>query len=253
ERLVVPWLRAVGVGRLDALVVTHRDWDHSGGARSVLETLPVDLLLDSLPADSPEARELQPRARQRRACTDGQAWEWDGVRFAMLHPPQDKLDAPSPKANHQSCVLRVTTGDRSVLLTADIEAADEAWLLAKRPEDLPSRALVVPHHGSRTSSTPAFVAGVGAREIIFPVGYRNRFGHPKAEVVARYAANPEARLWRTDRDGAVNLELGPAGVHAWSQRQRHRRYWYETAGGESIGGGRTPAPVGIGLTGLNLP
>jgi competence protein ComEC len=227
ERLVVPWLRAMGVDRIDAMVITHRDWDHSGGARSVLETLPVEQLFDSLPPDSPEARDLQPRARQRQECIAGQRWEWEGVTLSMLHPPAGKVAQPEGKANHQSCVLKISRGSHSILLTSDIEAADEAWLLADAAAELPSTALVVPHHGSRTSSTPAFVAAVKAREVIFPVGYRNRFGHPKEDVVARYAAQGNPRLWRTDRDGAITLVLDDHGVTAEAERQRRPRYWHE--------------------------
>ncbi len=227
ERLVVPWLRAMGVERLDTMVITHRDWDHSGGARSVLETLPVEQLIDSLPPDSPEARDLQPRARQRQACAAGQRWQWEGITLAMLHPPPGRVEMPESKANHQSCVLKISRGEHSILLTSDIEAADEARLLADAATELRSTALVAPHHGSRTSSTPAFVAAVQAREVIFPVGYRNRFGHPKADVVARYAAQASPRLWRTDRDGAIALVLDDQGVTAEAQRQRHPRYWHE--------------------------
>lgn len=230
ERLVLPWLRSVGVDRLDTLVVTHRDWDHSGGARSVLESLPVALLLDSLPPASPEARDLQPLAQERRACAEGQGWEWDGVRFSMLHPPAGRVDAPQGRSNHQSCVLLVQAAGQRLLLSADIEAADEAWLLARHRTELASQVLLVPHHGSRSSSTAPFVAAVGAREVLYPVGYRNRFGHPRPEVVERYAASG-ARAWRTDRDGAIGLVLGAATANGkpelWAERQRRPRYWYD--------------------------
>lgn len=98
-------------------------------------------------------------------------------------------------------------------------------LLARYPDDLAAEVMLVPHHGSKTSSTPPFLQAVGAREAIIPVGYRNRFGHPKPAVVARYEALGQ-RIWRTDRDGALHVTLGtgPTSVRAW--RQEHRRYWH---------------------------
>jgi competence protein ComEC len=116
-------------------------------------------------------------------------------------------------------------GGRRVLLTSDIEAADEAALLARYPDDLAAEVMLVPHHGSKTSSTPAFLQAVGAGEVIVPVGYRNRFGHPKEEVIKRYEETG-ATLWRTDRDGALRLAVNAkrASITAW--RQEHRRYWH---------------------------
>ncbi|HEX5801968.1 MAG TPA: competence protein ComEC, partial [Azospira sp.] len=139
------------------------------------------------------------------------------------HPePEQPNGRARVKTNNLSCVLRVEAGGKAVLLTSDIEAVDEAALLARAPGLLKSDVLLAPHHGSRTSSTPAFVAAVDAPEVIFPVGYRNRFGHPRADIVARYAGR---RLWRTDRDGALRIVLADA-VELSAYRQEHRRYWH---------------------------
>ena len=221
QRLVVPWLRAMGVTRLDGLVITHRDLDHAGGAVSVLESLPVGWLLDSLPEDSQEGRAIHPRVARRAPCLAGAAWVWEGVAFRMLYP--DARDDPRlvKKSNHRSCVLQVRAAGHTLLLTSDIEGADEAALLARYPGALGAEVLVVPHHGSKTSSSPAFVAAVGAREVIYPVGYRNRFGHPRPEILARYQG---ARAWRTDRDGAVSLHLGPQ-LALSGARATWPRYW----------------------------
>ena len=110
-------------------------------------------------------------------------------------------------------------------LTSDIEAPDEAALLQRYPDSLAADILLMPHHGSKTSSTPAFLAAVGAGQAIIPVGYRNRFGHPKAEVLARYEAMGTT-IWRTDRDGAVSASLGAGGVALSGWRHEHRRYWH---------------------------
>jgi len=158
------------------------------------------------------------------SCMAGQRWVWDGVIFEVLHPEAEAY-AVNRKSNHISCVLRVTAGGRRMLLTADIEAPDEAALLARYPDDLTADVLLVPHHGSKTSSTAAFLSAVGATAAIIPVGYRSRFGHPKAEVVARYEALATA-LWRTDRDGAVEVRLAKPGIEVSARRQEHRRYWH---------------------------
>jgi competence protein ComEC len=209
QRIVVPYLRATGVDRLDTLIVTHRDKDHSGGLVAIREALPIGRLLSSLP-------ELE-----GERCMAGQAWEWDGVRFTMLHPDATDYPRKGGKTNNMSCVLRLENASGSVLLTSDIEARDEQQLLARAPELLHSDVLLVPHHGSGTSSTPAFIAGVGAREVIIPVGYRNRYQHPRPDVVARYAGS---RVWRSDADGAVRVQL-VGRVDLSSYRSDYRRYW----------------------------
>jgi len=222
ERVIVPYLRAAGVGYLDAVVVTHDDTDHSGGFRSVLRAIEVGKVLSSLTVDE----SAQSLSRYRLPCQAGQRWTWDGVEFAVLHPAAASYADPRLKPNSRSCVLRVATPHGAILLAADIEARDESALVA-RGADLGARVLLVPHHGSRTSSTPRFVAAVAPEHAVFAVGHRNRFGHPKDDVVARYAP---ARRWRTDRDGAVTFTLGTDGLAVTAERDRRRRYWRAPSG-----------------------
>ena len=218
NRIIVPYLRAMGVRRLDALVISHADRDHEGGAASVLAALPVTILKSSLPFE--HALSAQPMPQE--ACRDGDEWNWDGVRFSMLHP---RSDQPGKKSNDDSCVLRVEAGGRGFLITSDIEAPQESALVTRRGADLTSTAMTVPHHGSRTSSTSGFIAAVAAPDVIFPVGYRNRFGHPKDDVVERYVQSG-ARLHRTDVDGAVRVDLGGTGITFRHEREQRRRYWH---------------------------
>lgn len=210
QRVVVPYLRQLGIARVDLLMVTHRDSDHAGGMASVTSALTVGKIRSSLPEIAGEP------------CLAGQGWTWDGVLFEVLHPAPEQ--ASQGKTNHQSCVLRVTAGGRKMLLTSDIEAADEAALLERYPGQLAADVLLVPHHGSRTSSTPPFLQAVAPAAAVIPVGYRNRFGHPKAEVLERYAAQ-EIPLWRTDRDGAVTVRLAAEGLALSGWRGEYRRYW----------------------------
>ncbi|MDE2439489.1 MAG: DNA internalization-related competence protein ComEC/Rec2 [Betaproteobacteria bacterium] len=212
QRVVVPYMRAQGLFHIDMLMVTHRDTDHSGGAASVLSAQQVDAVRSSLLGTMGER------------CIAGQRWFWDGVLFEILHPAEGAY-AGEAKPNHLSCVLRVEAGGRRMLLTSDIEASDEAALLDRYPGELAAEVMLVPHHGSKTSSTPAFLMAVGAGEVIVPVGYRNRFGHPKPEIMARYEAMG-ARVWRSDRDGAVRVVMDASQISISAWRQEHRRYWH---------------------------
>ena len=173
------------------------------------------------------ARRSAPESGGAWRCTAGQSWHWDGVTFTVLFPPMSQYSERGVKTNDLSCVLRIDSPYGSALLTGDIEAVSEAWLLRENADALRADALVVPHHGSRTSSTPPFVAAVAPRIAVFTPGYRNRFGHPRAEVVARYART-DARLFRTDLDGAVILTFAPdVTQEAIVQREIQRRYWYD--------------------------
>jgi competence protein ComEC len=224
-RIVVPFLRAAGFARLDALIVSHADSDHSGGALSILRAVPVARLLSSLPADHPIVVAAAAKMRPAR-CAAGDRWEWDGVRFEILHPAASAYDDAARKSNDLSCVLRLVSDGGSALLTGDIEAASEMELLA-RGAAVDADALVVPHHGSRTSSTPAFISAVAPRFAVVAAGYRNRFGHPRGETLARYAAAGAARP-RTDLQGAITLTLAPGqAIEAIAERERRRRYWYD--------------------------
>ncbi len=179
-RYLVPMLRAQGVDKLDLLAISHADSDHSGGAASVALALPVQAIQGTLPPDHP----LNGRTRP---CAAGETWVWDGVRFSWLHPLPG---AAAGKTNAIACVLQVRDAKgRSALLTADIEAAQEAELLARSPQGtLAVDLLLVPHHGSNTSSTTAFIDAVTPSLALAQSGYRNRHGHPALPVLQRFHA-----------------------------------------------------------------
>ena len=230
NRIIVPYLRAAGVQRLDAMIVSHDNADHSGGAVSVFQALPVAALFTSLPDMDP----LPLEAEQAFRCFAGQNWEWDGVRFEMLHPSRASYDQDWIRDNDRSCVLRIVTRNGAVLLPGDIQRKAEEGLFLAQRDALQADVLVAPHHGSRTSSTPDFVRAVAPQSVIFPVGYRNRFGHPHEEAAGRYR-NLGSRIYRTDRDGAllVTLETGGA-IRIEPYRAVHRRYWQTTMLGEPV-------------------
>jgi len=211
ELAILPLLQRRGVTRLDLLVVSHRDSDHAGGWRTVVDAVPVRGLLvgDALgaPGEAP--------------CRAGQRWRWDGVEFEMLHP-----QAQRTVGNNNSCVLRIGNGAGSVLLSGDIERAAEHRLLA-RGGLRPTTVLLAPHHGSRTSSGADFIERLRPHYVVFSTGHRNRFHHPNAGVVARYQT-AGARLFDTADSGALVFALDEHGVaQITEQRRRDRHYWQD--------------------------
>lgn len=222
-RIVAPYLRASGIERLSMAVVSHLDADHSGGARSVSHTVPVDAYVSSVSHDDRLWQGIRPVVQR---CRAGQAWDWDGVTFSFEHPPPDWYALERLKTNDMSCVLRVQSAGGGVLLTGDIEARSEL-ALARSGGARFADVLIVPHHGSRTSSTEAFVAAVSPSLAVFAAGYRNRFGHPRADVVARYR-RIGAKLARTDLEGAITIEIEPGEpIRVSTERTRQHRYWYD--------------------------
>ena len=213
--VLIPWLRSQGIRRIDRLLISHGDNDHIGGLQSVLDGIPVNHLsagvpsvVSGFPAD---------------ACLEGERWVWDGVIFDILHPPAGH----DLSGNNASCVLRIeSAGGRVALLTGDIEGRVENRLVAGHAAALSANVLVVPHHGSMTSSTPAFVDAAGADTVLYPVGYRNRYRFPRPEIVERYRSG-DARQYDSASHGAISVDLPADGqpllVTAW--RCRTARYW----------------------------
>ena len=207
EDLVVPALAAGWPRVLDRLIVSHADNDHAGGAPAVLAAYPrADLL------EGPDV------ALRGRVCARGERWAWDGVRFAILHPPLQF----APIGNESSCVLKIDARAGSVLITGDIEARGEEALL--HAAELASDVVVVPHHGSSTSSSPAFVAATEPRFALVSAGYANRWDFPKAAVRARWEASGAAVAVTAD-GGALTVTLDERGVAVKAERDEHRHYW----------------------------
>jgi len=215
HRVLVPLLRALDV-RLDRLVLSHRDSDHTGGAAAVLAMQPAATLLSSIEDD----HELQALRRAER-CEAGQAWDWDGVHFEVLHPTAEDYDW-GRRSNALSCVLRISNGTQTALLTGDIEQAQEAQLLA-RGAPLQATVLLMPHHGSKTSSSPAFLDAVAPSLALVQAGYRNRFGHPAPPVLARYTERG-VRVVDTPHCGAAHWQ-STLPQQVTCQREVTRRYW----------------------------
>jgi competence protein ComEC len=215
QRVIVPLLRAWGE-RLDRIVISHQDSDHSGGAPAVMAMQPQAEVLTSIAAEHP----LQQLGSMQR-CERGQSWVWDGVKFDVLHPSAADYERKL-KPNALSCVLRVTAANASALLAGDIEAAQEQDL-QQSGQALQADWLLVPHHGSATSSTQDFLEAVNPSVAIVQAGYRNRFGHPRPDVLRRYTdlgvlvvQTPRcgASTWRSEQPKLVQCE-----------RNQRQRYW----------------------------
>jgi competence protein ComEC len=220
NRVIVPYLNARGINHLDAMIITHNDNDHSGGAISIMQNIRVGWVASSLAATSP----IVLAAPQHRHCQAGQSWIWDGVRFDMLHPMPASYGNAQLTPNARSCTLKLTADAGSILLAGDIGAKEEQALLERDRSRLQSNVLLAPHHGSGTSSTSDFLRAVHPQLALFQVGYRNRYHHPKPEIFARYGALGVQRL-RSDEAGAITIQFGPA-LQASAYRSEHARYWH---------------------------
>lgn len=216
ERIVAPYLRSRGIARIDQLLISHGDLDHSGGAAFLLESMAVTELSvgEALPGSD----------NSSSLCAAGTTWEWDGIRFAILHPRRPAQHG----GNDASCVLLVEAGNTRALLTGDIEVESEAALVRERV--LPDVNLVsVPHHGSRTSSSSPFTRTLQPQVAIVSAGYGNRWGFPKADIVARWRASG-AEVLNTAESGSISVRLcahsGLSRPDEW--RNQKRRIWQET-------------------------
>ncbi|SEQ00701.1 competence protein ComEC [Solimonas aquatica] len=216
--VVAPYVLGLGLRELDLLLLSHGDLDHAGGVPAVRRLLRVRHELGT-PGALP--------------CRDGQRWDWDGVHFEVLHPGGE-----NKKRNDNSCVLKIQ-GPFGALLPGDIEKNAERQLLLRHQDALRSEVLLAPHHGSRSSSTPEFVAAVAPQVVVFPAGWHNRFAHPRPEVVQRYGAcGSKASMWLSGESGALEIFQDEAGVlrqqpwrasarHFWNARPQAQAYWRE--------------------------
>ena len=218
ERVLLPWLDRRREPLSD-VVLSHRDTDHTGGVHAVLMRYPGVTLWSSMtvPEDLSRAREL-------RTCAQGRSWRRDGVLFEFIHP-QPGYEQIGTATNPGSCVLRISNGQRAVLLVGDIEAAQEAHMVHNQVLSQVD-VLLVPHHGSKTSSSEAFLQAVRPRWSWVQAGHMNRYGHPAGAVMARYA-DLGLPVVRTDWCGALHWRSDvPERTDCW--RQQARRYWHDS-------------------------
>jgi competence protein ComEC len=223
EHIIAPYLRDKGVSRLDKLIVSHNDGDHVGGLQGLLSRMSVDYLLSGqvLP------EEVTDNFVAHDNCRKGQRWEWDGVVFNVLWP--DKENYPLSRkvsSNNHSCVLLIQYQGQRILLAGDIEAEVEAKLLVEPLLSEGVDMLLVPHHGSKSSSSPEFLALLQPKWAIVTAGYNNQYGHPHADIKKRYS-NKNSELLNTADRGALQWTASKSGqwvIRQW--RVDYQRYWY---------------------------
>ena len=224
-RIVAPYLRWRGIEAIDLLVVSHLDSDHSGGAASILRGTRVAAVLSSIEPTHPALR----GASTAQRCEAGQRIDAGALRIDVLRPLAADYAQPRLASNAASCVLRLSLGPHRLLLTGDVPAREEGELVA-RERDLNVDWLSVPHHGSRSSSSEALLDAARPAWASVQAGYRNRFGHPDAQVVDRYMARG-VHMVRSDESGAAQWRFrgdGAVDLHRW--RASAHRYWHNRPG-----------------------
>jgi competence protein ComEC len=218
--VVVPALRARGIDGLDVVVISHGDMDHAGGLPAVVDNMPITSLQASEGALTGEYRR----------CRAGSSWHWDGVEFRYLWPGEGLMDGD----NDRSCVLQVGTGSHRVLLTGDISAKAESRLAESHASALKSDVLFAPHHGSRSSSSAAFIERVDPDIVLISSGFQNRFRHPNEQVLRRYRERGSLAVNSAD-SGWAELSVSPDG---WSwklmARADRKRYWQRSVTGTAV-------------------
>lgn len=232
EAVVAPYLREIGVDRIDTLILSHADQDHAGGLASLAAEVPIDRLLTGEPEASDVLSAVGKVGLQPEACRAGQSWTWDGVEFAVQYPAMAGLEG-----NDASCVLRVATPGASLLLTGDLGQAGERRLVQDRP--LTASLLVAGHHGSNTSTSRELLRVARPQWVLYSSGFANRYGFPATVVRERVAASGAAEL-NTAETGAIGFILTPAGLRGPDlYRPQHRRLWSRPRGAP---GGHDPQP-----------
>lgn len=201
ERVLLPFLQTRGRKFIDILMISHGDEDHAGGVKTLLKNFSVKNILTSEPHlyRTDIKGSINPRL-----CRAGQQWEWDGVFFQVLHPEQ----LNTKKRNDHSCVLRVQAGPHSLLLTGDIETKSEKLIMQRfKNYHFSSTIMLIPHHGSKTSSSLEFIQAIDPQYAIVSAGYQNAYGHPKKDIIDRYI-QLGIKVFSTVQNGAISFILG---------------------------------------------
>lgn len=226
--VIIPFLRSQGLNTIDRLVISHGDADHIGGAQAIISAYPDVLVLGQ------DIERLKTDSKQ--VCQAGQHWQWDGVDFTFLSPlatneaaetvKHEVISDATPKRNNRSCVLKIASQAGSILFTGDIEKTIEQQLLIHSLVQLESTVLIVPHHGSKSSSSQAFIDAVDPAAAIISTGYHNRYRLPNSQVISRYKIS-DVSIYRTDIDGAVDIQfLHHQTPTIDTYRSKAKKYWH---------------------------
>ena len=212
DAVIIPYLKHQNILHPDLLIVSHGDQDHIGGAEALLTKYPQIQVLTSIEEKIDHSKVEK--------CVQGQSWQWDEVEFEILSP----VHSEDYQGNNSSCVLRISNGQHSIILSGDIEQAIESRLIRTLPDKLSAKLLIAPHHGSKTSSSPAFIDALAPEIVVFPVGYRNRFGFPKQDIISRYESR-QVKILNTARDGALLFRFEDSEMIFNRYRYDNQRFW----------------------------
>jgi len=211
EAVLLPFLRQRGIRRIDTLVISHADNDHIGGLEALRKAFKVTRILTS----------RLDKVSGATACSAGQTWQYDQTKFSVISP---QIETPSG-SNNLSCVILLEHLGTRVLLTGDIEKQVERFLVNKLSGELNADILLVPHQGSKTSSTIGFIDAVSPRVAMLAAGYKNHYGHPHESVVERYQKR-DIELLSTIKNGSILLKINSQGWTKVTYRQDYNRFWY---------------------------
>ena len=214
--VLLPFLQTIGVNKVNLMVISHGDNDHSGGAMIILKQIKVDKVLSSIP------KKFLPKIVN--FCEEKMHWQWDGINFEILYPPS-KLRY---LGNNSSCVLKISNNLHSILLAGDIEKRAEKYLVDTKQKNLQSTILIVPHHGSKTSSSIEFLNYVQPIYALFPTGFHNRFKFPHKIVLNRYH-RLGSKIYDTAIDGAITLKLNAFSntIQSETYYEKNHHFWQD--------------------------
>ncbi len=216
--MLLPFLRSEGIASLDLLLVSHADQDHAGGAQSLTEEIGIKRMLTGEALDHIDLRQ--------EWCHVGEGWHWDGIEFAVIHP----AESGRWHGNNASCVLELRIARHRVILTGDIESPVES-LLARSGVLAPADIVLIPHHGSRTSSSKEFVRRIRPKVAIVSAGFNNRWGFPKEDIVSLWRS-AGAEVLNTASSGAISYRIcRDDGIRRLAEHRRdNRKYWHQYSG-----------------------
>jgi len=233
RRVINPFLMGEGIHKIDRLVISHSDSDHTGGAASILKEIQFASMMGSLPQDNPLLDNLKKRAIPALPCRYGQQWEWDGVLFRVWHPgEQTNFTKTYPmKPNEMSCVVEVSNDLFSFWMTGDIEKYGEAEMISRLTDDQYSQGkareviFMAPHHGSKTSSSAGLLQSLNPSQAFAQNGYLNRYGHPHPTVTRRYQ-DMSIPFYQTPESGAQIWDFKSNRFSKIDWRHREKRIWH---------------------------
>ncbi len=241
---VLPYLKSQGWSKVDTLVISHSDSDHAGGTLSLVQNLPVkeafsgqsEIMNHRLQGKPDKLHNKESKSRPLFSlCQAGQSWQVDGVLFEMLSPDVAEIGQTLNSDNDLSCVIKITASQQSVLMTGDLSQKGEAVLIkqfSKNPQKLKSDLLIAGHHGSKSSTSQAWLNQVAPNKVVFSAGYLNRYHFPNKDVLERIENKNQSRpihWWNTACSGALQFEVTKSGINLREEARKSQRKWYHHA------------------------